>query len=139
MTGVMRRAVVGMLVAATCVLTTGCSNGVSLNRSEYDIPVCENLPARIPVADLNEQKRVKCSSAGARVVFPDGTTLRIPKVSRSFGRTVASKGDKRLYDVANLGVYGTVAAFESNDHKRLWWGSPEGVQKSQAGCGSPCD
>lgn len=100
--------------------------------------MCNTIPAHIPVAALNKQKRAACSLYGARVEFPDGGSLRVPKVTLSRGHGVASNTDKRDYYVANLGVYGIVASEKVNNQNRRWWGSPEGIQKVQAACNTTC-
>ncbi len=131
-------AVLGVTAIGLSLALTGCSRGILLHPNESRIPACDNVPAHIPVAALNKQKRVTCSLHGARVDFPDGHSLRVPKLTLAGGYTVESKTERREYYVANLGIYGIVASEKVNHQNWRWWGSPEGVQKVQAGCGRGC-
>ncbi|RZU65451.1 hypothetical protein EV379_1785 [Microterricola gilva] len=93
----------------------------------------------MPVTEIGETDRATCDLAGTTIVFPDGFEVVAPALG---GRTATAErhrdgSESDTYSLANLGIYGIVAAQTAADPKHTdWWGIAEGISKEKLAFGS---
>jgi hypothetical protein len=132
----MRKRIIALVILAAglSLAISGCTSGITLSPSEFTIPQCPKVSSPLSVGHLGDHKRTKCSPSGVKILFPDGQLISAPKVAATAGFTVGSNAETKTYYVANLGIYGLVAAEKINDHDYQWWGAPEAVRKARTAC-----